>query len=38
LRIEVLVPQGSVGAVLDALDQFSSGRQGGFVQVVEPAS
>jgi Amt family ammonium transporter len=36
LRVEVIVPQGSVAAVLEALDRFSSGREGGFVQNVEP--
>ncbi len=36
LRVEVIVPQGSVTAVLEALDRFSSGREGGFVQNVEP--
>jgi ammonium transporter, Amt family len=36
LRVEVLVPEDRVEAVLQALDQFSSGRRGSFVQLVEP--
>jgi len=38
VRVEVLVPEDRVKAVLEALDRFSTGRQGGFVQVAEPTA
>jgi ammonium transporter, Amt family len=37
LRVEVLVPEAGVEAVLQALDEFSSGRRDAFVQVIEPS-